>query len=763
MTALMLIPALSAAAPAEQRLRDASVRKAAAGYEVAFTVAAPTDVTVRVVDAKGKIVRHLACGMVGLERAAKPFAPKTLSQKIVWDGVDDAGRPVKADGCKVTIAVGMRATFDRFILYEKDACARSRPNHYYTTARDETYVIQTSGVHLDTMRLFDAEGTFIRQVWPPSLDRSADAVRRLLSGRWRATDWDGDGVPIKVCMNSWYLFGTRSPSMAITTDGYVVGEFSGVGRGVYAIDPDGYPHAWRWRPSWYVRRQTYRTKTRLAAGRDGDFYYTDNYHHVVGHFRAKDMTPITSFTHNGDVKLDEPRFALGEMGKPGADKSHFNGPEDVAVDADGNIHVLDGDRSKVYAPTGVFLREAGKEAFPGERPVPKTVTDCEKTPRSLCFPRFLDVRDDGKLFVMNFARTTGRVIESDVDGKTFGTFKQPWACNPYHGYSSFDAEGNWYVAMGVHKKPQQIWKYDRTGKRAKFGDKDAISLGENDDPYRLNKGLFVATNGDVYVVTQKNKWTTKAPKDTGGVVFGDLSARGDAACQTRVDVYRADGSLKTKGLVKSVGINDVAVDREGNVYIIDGTMWHGAQMAQVAAGVGRRSKYWPFDYLTPEQAALDPKKDANRRYSLLSRLVKFSPEGGVLDDPKGRRQVWDYAGISGVSPWNCDAECPASQICLDPDERLWVPDSFLYCVKAIDTAGNEMLRVGKYGNEDCTGGGGDKRHAQLKNVVVDPEVPLAYPKGIAVWKDYLLITDMYAHRVVRCKLTYAETAEAACN
>ena len=762
-----LLSTVSWSAPASGTggmLRDATVsRRVGTGFEIAFTLAGPTDVTVRIVDAKGRVVRHLASGMVGRERAASPLAPKTLSQKIPWDGKDDAGNPVDAAGCKATIGTGMTAKFDRFILGEKDACARSRPNLYYPapTRGGETYVIQMSGVHLDTLRVFDAEGKFVREVWPPNLNRSAEAVERLLGGRWGAADWDGDRVPFKVCMNSWYIFGTRSGSITVTTDGYVVGLFAGVGGGGYAIDPDGFPHAWRWRAPWYVRQQTYKTKSRIAAGTDGDFYLTDNYHHVVGRFRAKDMTPVDSFTHNGGTKLDPPRCYLGEMGKAGDNAGHFTGPDDVALDDEGNLCVLDGDEVKVYDAAGRFVRKAGKDAFPAASPVPKAVSDTEKAPRALVFPHFLKVRADGTLFIMHEGRDV-RVIESDVDGKTFKPFKQPWACNPYHGYSDFDAQGNWYVAMGVYKKPQQVWKYAPDDTRAKFADRDAISLGEENDPFRLNKGLCVATTGDVYVVTQTNKWSTKPPAQTGGAVFGDLSARGAEVSQTRVDVYGPDGTLKTKGIVRSVGINDVAVDREGNIYVIDGTMWHGAQMAGVAVGrAAYGKKHWPFPYLTPEQAALDPKTQANKRYSLLSRLVKFSPEGGILDDTEGRGQLWSYAGVSGVSPWNCDAECPAAQICLDPDERLWVPDSFLYCVKAVDRAGNEMLRVGKYGNEDCRGGGGDRRHPQLKDVVIDPEVPLSYPKGIAVHDDDLLISDMYAHRVLRCRLEYTDRREIA--
>jgi len=47
------------------------------------------------------------------------------------------------------------------------------------------------------------------------------------------------------------------------------------------------------------------------------------------------------------------------------------------------------------------------------------------------------------------------------------------------------------------------------------------------------------------------------------------------------------------------------------------------------------------------------------------------------------------------------------------------------------------------------------------NIIIDPEIPLARPQGMAVWKDYLFISDMYAHRVVRCRLEYAENREVA--
>lgn len=733
-----------------------SASKTADGYSISFEVDRPCDITVRIVDAKGEVVRHLVSGMVGLSRAVAPLAPRSLSQEIAWDGKDDTGATAPGD-CKVVISAGMRAKFDRFIIWEKDACPRSRSNNYHTAENGRCYVNQSSGVHLDTLRVFDAQGRLVRQAWPPSLDRPKEAVEKLVSGAWGATDWDGDAVPLKVCYNSWYVFGVRSGAMALTTDSRLIGTFTGVGQGFYAIDSNDFPSFMHWKPPWFSRAQMYKTKWNLTPGRDGDVYITDNFHHVVGHFRAADMSPMRSFTHSGKERLHEPRCYIGEKGKEGDDGGHFKGPDDVAVDRAGNICVLDGEKVKVYRKTGEFLKESGKDVFPAKEAVPPGVRATEKNSRALCFPSFMRSDGHGRLVIMN--RGAGKpVLETDAEGRTVKVLPLPWGHSPYHGYSDFDAAGNLYLAVSARGKPQQIWKIAPDGKRARFGDRHEIPLGEDNDPFAFNKGLCVANTGDIYVVVTTDKWTTKVPDMTGGVKFGDLSARGERACQTRVDVYGPDGVLKKRGIVKSVGINDVAIDREGSVYIIDGTMWHGAQMGGVARGRPIYGKqHWPFSYLTPEQAALDPETQSNKRYSLLSRLVKFGPQGGILDDGGAGAQLWDYAGVSGVSPWHCGTECPAAQISIDRDERIWVPDSFLYCIKAIDRAGNEMLRVGKYGNETCLGGGGDRRHSGMPNVVVDPEIPLAYPKGMAVYEDWLFITDAFTHRVLRCRLEYSDT------
>jgi hypothetical protein len=58
--------------------------------EIAFDASAATDVEVAVVGSDGKVVRHLAAGLLGPDAPA-PFQKGALAQKVTWDGKDDLG------------------------------------------------------------------------------------------------------------------------------------------------------------------------------------------------------------------------------------------------------------------------------------------------------------------------------------------------------------------------------------------------------------------------------------------------------------------------------------------------------------------------------------------------------------------------------------------------------------------------------------------------------------------------------------------------
>src|SRR5579862_5492040 len=58
--------------------------------KIDFTANRETDVTVAIQDAQGKVVRHLAGGVLN-KTAPEPLKPG-LSQSIEWDGKDDSGK-----------------------------------------------------------------------------------------------------------------------------------------------------------------------------------------------------------------------------------------------------------------------------------------------------------------------------------------------------------------------------------------------------------------------------------------------------------------------------------------------------------------------------------------------------------------------------------------------------------------------------------------------------------------------------------------------
>jgi hypothetical protein len=75
---------------------------------ISFAAGAPTDAAVAVLGPDGKVICHLAAGMLG-EKAAPPFG-KGLAQKLQWDGKDNLGKPAPA-GCKVHVGLGLKATY----------------------------------------------------------------------------------------------------------------------------------------------------------------------------------------------------------------------------------------------------------------------------------------------------------------------------------------------------------------------------------------------------------------------------------------------------------------------------------------------------------------------------------------------------------------------------------------------------------------------------------------------------------------------------
>jgi len=92
------------------------LKKEGAKWIVTFASKGKCDATAAVVDKDGKIVRHLASGVLG-ENAPWPFKQGSLSQAVEWDGKDDLGNAAP-ESCQVRVSLGLKARYAGDMLFE---------------------------------------------------------------------------------------------------------------------------------------------------------------------------------------------------------------------------------------------------------------------------------------------------------------------------------------------------------------------------------------------------------------------------------------------------------------------------------------------------------------------------------------------------------------------------------------------------------------------------------------------------------------------
>ncbi len=165
---LAAVASLTAAALAGQ-VQFASPPKAArAGgrASIAFSVSGPTDVEVSVLDAKGAVVRHLAAGVLGGEKAPPPPLKPGLAQSVEWDGTDDLGKPTKGGPFKARVRIGTQAAFGAAL--GDPAAIASKVYGLATDDKGEVYVATGGGYggNIFTIKVFDRQGKYLRTIFP---------------------------------------------------------------------------------------------------------------------------------------------------------------------------------------------------------------------------------------------------------------------------------------------------------------------------------------------------------------------------------------------------------------------------------------------------------------------------------------------------------------------------------------------------------------------------------------------------------------------
>jgi hypothetical protein len=221
---------------AAARLVDGpTVRREADLVRIAFAIDSPDDVLVQVVDAEGRAVRTLGCGVLGAN-APEPFQKDALRQEIAWDGNDADGQPVPP-GCRVHVSVGLVPRFTGLVHHDPGQLL-AQIVWLETDPQGRVYVQVGTGRKTDrTMLRFDRQGQYVDMVYPSNPDTLA-AMGKQIDEVWPfVARFDGLTIPHRP--RSWPSFAPYSSDwripypMRIAADGTVY----------FAESTTGYP---RW-------------------------------------------------------------------------------------------------------------------------------------------------------------------------------------------------------------------------------------------------------------------------------------------------------------------------------------------------------------------------------------------------------------------------------------------------------------------------------------------------------------------------------------
>lgn len=165
--------------------------------------------------------------------------------------------------------------------------------------------------------------------------------------------------------------------------------------------------------------------------------------------------------------------------------------------------------------------------------------------------------------------------------------------------------------------------------------------------------------------------------------------------------------------------------------------------------------------LPPDGAEHHPSID----YKQCGAIIKFPPTGGaILADPHGAYEAhlsWKQEGPVridnlvwlrriGLHPVKHETGCfcETTRFDIDPYGWLFVPDVFRFCVVVLDANGNELTRLGAYGNMDSRG---------PDSPVAEPALTFGWPLSVECARDRLYVADLVNRRVVAANLPCAVT------
>ncbi|MDD4889973.1 MAG: hypothetical protein PHU85_08575, partial [Phycisphaerae bacterium] len=826
--------------------------------KISFALSAPSDVEVAVVDGGGKVVRHLAAGLLG-KNAPEPFKKDSLAQEIPWDRKDDTGKPAAGGGLKVRVTAGLKPRLDKYAGFDGN-CLPGIVG-LAVGAGGELFVLMSESFRGGTdMRVLDKNGKYLRTIIPYAANTPKDRMAGV-----GMLEVEGERLPLihnALARTNYPLInGMHHQTMAFSPKGCLV-MVSAVGtmaeqgspRYLLALHPEGgAPDGVS-----FVGPQLRKGSERMLGGAgegtaglfdhvavspDGEWAYVSV--GTYSRYAAK---------RNGVLRLKWSDKEAGGLwlGKdePGADDTHFNNPTGLATDKAGNLYVCDwgNNRVMVFSADGKLL---GK--FPADKPHQVMVHSAS-----------------GDIYVMSctIQPKWGRLVGDDSTLRKFA----PWGKDEPKEVARLDLRGKNVMTLDPSAAPARLWAGGPGGLCPVLDKGTALEQGErvdNDnsmhhptyiagDPARNRalvyengevnvyqvdlasgkkskfcKGTYVTLDrdGNVYVMGGRdnavyrfdpkgsplafsglgsNKIETKGYRgfgpnmgmpglcvDVKGNVYVSRNSNYGKADSygERVDVYGPDGKLAKENILDGLGYGEcgLGVDVAGNIY--QGMNLKPADKPFPAAFMGKvTAKTWTY-WRGPEREAPWCYAYYNPYLWHWGAVFKFPPAGGAVygqhpwnlkvpayGEPKPTDKLanapadaasyrsaylgyevkvagamWRYPGM-GIIPSSGDGlmpdpgcACYNSQLAVDEYGRVFAPNPFRFSVEMLDTNGNQLARIGRYGNVDSAGPG---------SKLLEPAIAFAGAGYVSVADGKLFVTDTSNHRVV--VVAFQPTATADC-
>ena len=316
------------------------------------------DATVVVERGDGKILRHLASGVLGANAPA-PFKPGSLKQSVTWDGKDEFGKYVDdLHGVRMRVSLGLKARLERNLGWHPKRRLGLRKMPRAVACKEGVYAYEGAGC--EAVRLFDHEGRYLRTVHPfPS-----DKVKDVKGLPWH-TFPDGHRAPrARGYWRSTYMLGgegdTRS-KWASSADAFDVraGRIANVSNRLCRLNTDGTcgPH-----PIYGPATRMPYPPQSIALSPDGKWLYLTGCYMAIN--RANMSTHLARVRWRHGVYRTEyggekpPRLWLGSPDKTGKGDKLFDHPSSVCVDDRGRVYIADNhnDRVQIYSPEGRLLK-----------------------------------------------------------------------------------------------------------------------------------------------------------------------------------------------------------------------------------------------------------------------------------------------------------------------------------------------------------------------------------------------------------------------